>query len=263
MKSAQLLLFLGIIGVAGAFAGFKVKRVEPKPPEKYQVHTTVAGVTYAADLLIEGKEQKKYFYKELNPSNIVAVRLAVFNGGTADVTLPITTLQLLGPDGTEIPPVDPDTVAEAVLQGRTVVSGAAENPPVAISPGPRSTDPRLDPSDPRYDPTMDPTRPGYDPNDPRNRYPNDPNYGGAWGRPGVDVVLAPGGGSNADLTEHERALVLKDFEDKSHSAEPVITGQKRDKFLYFSITPGPSSVKGFKLRLKPGKGIPQEVVPEF
>jgi len=55
--------------------------VKPKKPEKYQVHRTLDGVTYAADLLVKGKEQKKFFYKELDRSNIIVLRLAIFNRG--------------------------------------------------------------------------------------------------------------------------------------------------------------------------------------
>ena len=257
-------LFCGaLLSVAAGLAGFKVKLVQPKKPDKFQTRVTVESVTYAADLLLDSGEQRKFFFKELNSSNVVAVRLAVFNGGRGEVVLPLQSIQLLGPGGEEIPPVAPLAVAEAVLQGRTVVAGASKNPPVAVSPSMRTGDPRMDPSDPRYDPTMDPSRPGYDPNDPRNRYPNDPGYGGPWYRPGVDVVLSPGGGSAVDLTEHERALVIKDFEDKAHTTDPVISPQTRDRFLYFSLSPVPPSPKGFKLRLTPSKGIPKEVVLEF
>jgi hypothetical protein len=274
MKLRLVPILLAAFSSAIAFAGFKVKLVEPKQPEKFQVHATVAGVTYAADLLVDAKEQKKYFYRELSPSHIIALRLAIFNNGKGEVVLPLQTLRLIGPDGKEITPVDPAIVAEAVLRGRTVVAGESKNPAAVVSPGMRTGDPRLerndprydprlDPNDPRYDPTLDPNRPTYDPNDPRSRYPNDPRYGGAWGRPGVDVVLSPGGGSNVDLTEHEQALVRKDFDDKAHSTDPIGASEKRDRFLYFSIASPPSGRKGFKLQIAPSKGIPQEVVLEF
>ncbi len=259
----RTLFLVGALGLAAAApAGFKVKRIEPKPPEKFQVRATVEGVTYAADLLLDAGAQKKYFYKELIPSRIVAVRLAVFNNGRGEVSLPLADIQLIGPDGREATMIDPGMAAEAVLRGRTVVAGATRNPAAVVSPGMRPGDPRLDPSDPRYDPTLDPSRPTYDPNDPRNRYPGDPRYGG-WGRPGVDVVLSPGGGTDVDLTEHEQALVRKDFEDKAHPAEPVAASMKRDRFLYFSIPDIVAGPKGFKLRIPPGKGIAREVILAF
>jgi len=255
-------LFLGLIGLAAfAWAGFKVKLVEAKKPEKFQVHVTVDGVTFAADLLLDEKAQKKYFYKELCASDIIALRLAIFNQGGASVVLPLEELQLLGPDGKEIPIIDPLTVADAVLQGRVVSAGISRNPPVAVSPSMRTGDPRLDPSDPRYDPTLDPSRPGYDPSDPRNQQPG--TYGGPWGRPGVDVVLNPGGGSRVDLTVHEQALVRKDFQDKCHSVEPILNSLRRDKFLYFSMNPIPASGKGFQLRLPADRGISREITLNF
>jgi hypothetical protein len=263
MRRTAVWFLLGVLGTAAiAAAGFKVKRVEPKKPEKFQVRQTVAGVTYAADLLLGAKDQEKFFYKELSPSNVIAVRLAVFNEGTEEVVVPLQSLRLLAPDGAEVPLVDPLVVADALTHGKVVGQGAQRNPSAVISPGMRTGDPRMDPSDPRYDPTMDPTRPTYDPNDPRNRYPNDPRYGG-YGRPGVDVVLSPGGGSQVDLTVNEYALVRKDFEDKAHSMEPVLARGKRDKFLFFSLEPPPSSPRGFRLRITPGKGIPQEILLEF
>ena len=79
-----------------AFAGFKVKNVKAKKPKQFQTRTSIEGVTYAADLLLDGKEQKEFFYKELTPSDIVAVRLAVFNAGKEEIELP-GNLQLLGP----------------------------------------------------------------------------------------------------------------------------------------------------------------------
>lgn len=259
----RTLFLLAIFAAAAvASAGFKVKRIEPKPPEKFQTRATVAGVTFAADLLLDAGAQEKYFYKELIPSGIVAVRLAVFNNGKGEISLPLGDVQLIGPDGHEAAMVDPGTVAEAVLRGRTVVAGATRNPAAVVSPGMRTGDPRMDPSDPRYDPTLDPSRPTYDPNDPRNRYPGDPRYGG-YGRPGVDVVLSPGGGTDVDLTEHERALVRKDFEDKTHPAEPLAASMKRDRFLFFSIPEIASSPRGFRLRIPPAKGIPEEVILKF
>lgn len=259
----RTLFLVAVLGAAAAAsAGFKVKRIEPKPPEKFQARATVAGVTFAADLLFDAGSQKKYFYKELITSGIVAVRLAVFNNGRGELSLPLGDVRLIAPDGREYAMVDPGMVAEAVLRGRSVVAGATKNPAAVVSPGMRTGDPRLDPSDPRYDPTLDPSRPTYDPNDPRNRYPGDPRYGG-YGRPGVDVVLSPGGGTDVDLTEHEQALVRKDFEDKAHPAEPLTPSLKRDRFLFFSTPEIIAGPKGFKLRIPPGKGIPEQVILTF
>src|SRR5262249_40129948 len=100
MRKASALVFVLVATVA--FAGFKVKLVKPKKPEQFQARASSGAVTMAADLLLEGKDQKDYFFKELAPSNIVAVRLAVFNSGREEVVLPLDRLQLLGPDGSEI-----------------------------------------------------------------------------------------------------------------------------------------------------------------
>jgi len=274
MKRLALPLLLAFLGMAAvAQGGFKVKLVEPKKPDQFQVHTIIGDIIFAADLLVGSKEQKKFFFKELTPSRIIAVRLAVFNRGRESVVLPLQTLQLIGPDGREVAMVGPGSVAEALLQGKEVSAvPSSKGPPVAVSPGIRTGDPRLDPTDPRYDPRLDPrdprydpnrnpTHPGYDPNDPRNRYPG--SYDGPWIRPGVDVVLNPGGGGGGDLSANEQALVRKDFQDKAHSTEPVLSSQTRDKFLYFAIETTPASGKGFRLILTPGKGIPREVVLEF
>jgi len=265
---------LGILGfTCVSFAGFKVKLVKPKKPDQFQASTTVAGVTFAADLIVDGKQQKDYFYKELTPSNIIAVRLAVFNGGKEEVALPLDGIQLLGPDGQEAQLVAPDTVAQAVLQGQVVTAEMKDKRKVAVAPNVRYGDPRYDRSDPRYDPRLDPSDPTYDPTDPRNRRndPNDPRnrgYGrnnGPWARPGVDVVLNPGstGGGGGDLSEFEKKLVEKDFQDKAHSPEPIVAPLARDKFLYFSAAQPPPSAKGFTLRLPAGKGIPQEILLKF
>lgn len=256
-------LFLGIFSFAlAAFAGFKVKLVKPKKPDKFQASTTVSGVTYAADLLLEGRDQKDYFYKELTPSNVIAIRLAVFNGGKDEVVLPLDRFQLIGPDGKEIPAVPAETVAKAILQGRVVATEVKDKRPVAVSPNVRYGDPRYDRTDPRYDPALDPTDPSYDPNDPRNRGRTrgyDPRMS-----TGVDVVLNPGaGGSGGDLSQFEKQLVEKDFQDKTHTSEPILNSLTRDKFLYFSLPDRPSSPRGFTLHLPPSKGIPQEIILKF
>jgi hypothetical protein len=79
------------------------------------------------------------------------------------------------------------------------------------------------------------------------------------GRPGV--VLNPGGGE--DLTKFEEQLAEKDFSDKAHTDEPILSSMTRDKFLYFSAKPQVASPKGFILRLPVSKGIPEEVVLKF
>ena len=139
---------------------------------------------------------------------------------------------------------------------------------IAIAP---SVDPRLDPNDPRNDPN-DPRYRRYPPvgdprTDPRTGDPNDPRYGrypGPYRRPGVDIILTPGGREQAgDLSQHEKALVQKDFADKSHSLEPVAALSGRDKFLFFAVGENPANVKGFTLRLPPSIGMPQEIVLKF
>lgn len=257
MKNTAVLLLCIFLPIAAAAGGFKVKLIKPKKPEKFQCHLAAAGVTFAADLLLEGKEQEKYFCRQLTPSDIIAVRLAVFNRGTEKVELPLEGLQLLSPDGAEIPPVDPYVVAEAVTKGMVVASAdRRKNPPVAVSPGVH--DPR-DRSDPTYDPRLDPTDPNYDPNDPRNR-----RIRGPYMRPGVDVVLNPGGGvGKANLSENEKLLIEKDFRDKAHDPEAVLPSMTRDRFLYFSLKDRPKNGKGFELILPPGRGIPQKIVLRF
>ena len=113
---------------------------------------------------------------------------------------------------------------------------------------------------------MDPTDPRYDPNDPRNRGSRNDPYGGTWGRPGVDVVLDPGaggGGQSGDMSQYEKQLVEKDFDDKAHHSETVLPSFTRDRFLYFSVKDKPAAVKGYTLRLAPAKGRPREVVLGF
>ena len=172
-----------------AFAGFRVKLVKPKKPEKFQAQQTVGNVTYAADLLIDGKDQKEFFYKDLTSAHVIAVRMAVFNQGGKALVLPLEQLQLIDPSGNPVAPVAPEAVAQALLQGLVVTAQMKEKSPVQVSPTMRDprydpTDPRYDPradprNDPRYDPRNDPTSPRYDPNDPRNsrRNPNG-TYGG-------------------------------------------------------------------------------------
>ncbi len=273
-----LAVLLSLCMVSGAFAGFKVKLIRAKKPEQFQSRLAVGQVVFAADLVVDEKDQKTYFYKELAPAHVMAIRLAVFNQGTTGVVLPLAQLQLFDPSGKEVTPVAPDAVAEAVLRG-LVVSQKVKEAPVAVStvnrdprldPTDPRYDPRVDPNDPRYDPRADPTDPRYDPRyDPRTgtggpgyqRYPN--GTVGPWYRPGVDVVLNPGGGSGGDLSQFERSLVEKDFFDKAHSLDPVLPTFVRDKFLYFVFEESLGSTRGFKLKLPKTKGMPEEIVLKF
>jgi hypothetical protein len=276
MKRAIILLQLLCLA-SFAFAGFKAKKVRPKKPEQYQVRTTIGGVTYAADLLLDGKAQKEFFYKELTPANVVAVRLTVFNEGKGEIVLPVDGIQLLGPSGKEISLIAPDAVAQAVLEGAAVPAEAGKRDnPVKLGPNVRTTDPRTDRTNPRYDPRLDPNDPSYDPNDPRVRTSGDPRYNdpryndpryGGYPQPGVNVILNPnmggGGGGGGDMSDFERQLIQKDFSDKAHSSDPIDSMMIRDRFLYFSMADRPLTDKGFALRVPPGKGMPQEIVLKF
>jgi hypothetical protein len=253
------------------FAGFKVKLVKPKKPEQFQTRLTNGDVIYAADLVIDAGEQKGYFYKELTPAHVIAIRLAVFNRGHNEVFLPLDRLRLIDPSGHELVPLAPEVVAQAVLKGLVVTATTPDEGQVSVSPrlDPRidPNDPRNDPNDPRYPrypPTTDPrTDPRYDPNDPRlGRYPNG-TYG-PYIRSGGDVVMIPGGGGGGgDLSQHEKALVEKDFVDKAHVLEPVPPLSGRDKFLYFAFAEKPVNGKDFTLRLPQSKGMPQEIILKF
>jgi hypothetical protein len=254
------MLFLATVSLAG----FKAKPIKSKQPEKFQTRAVVGGVTVASDLLLSDKEQTEFFYKELNSSCIIPVRLAIFNDSQNEVLIPADGIKLIGPDGKEIPEISPEDVAEAVLQGYSVTSGKG-NSPVQVGVGPRVGDPRydptdprydpqIDPNDPRYDPRMDPTDPRYDPTDPRNR-----GYSNRRISPGVDVVLNPPSPSGSQHDEITKQLVEKDFSDKAYSADPVMPKMKRDRFLYFQIDERPVGAKGFKLYLPKGKGLPQGI----
>jgi len=280
----SMILFLALT----ASGKFKARIIQPKKAEQFQSRITVAGVTYAADLLIKEKEQKKYFHKELTPSNLIAVRLAVFNNGKDEVILPLNELRLIMPDGEAVPAVSPETFAQAVLGDEPVrIQEGSRLPQVGIASG-GGIDSRTDPSDPRYDPRLDPNDPRYDPNDPRNRrqyppgsyppgsyppgsyppgttpgtYPTEPYpSGGTVGRPAI--VIDPGAGGSGSLSQIERQLAEKDYISKAHTMEPIPKSMKRDRFLYFSIPKLPASTKGFELRVPAGKGIPREIVLEF
>ena len=255
MKKAALVLII-LCCAFTALGGFKAKRIKSKKPGQFQCITTVAGVTYAADLLLEGKDQKKYFYDALTPSSIIAVRLAVFNDGKEEVVLPLNNLRLLSAEGVEFVRVDPEAVAQAVMgEGSINIHEKPGRTQVGIGTG---SLPPYDPNDPRYDP-----------NDPRNRrqYPPD-NYppgsyppGGPMGRPGI--VLNPAGDGGIDSTEHENKLVAVDFRNKAHTSDPIICTLYRDRFLYFSVPEKPATKEGIVLILPVSRGIPREVVLKF
>jgi hypothetical protein len=262
MKKAALVLII-LCCAFTAFGGFKAKQIKAKKPGQFQCMTTVAGVTYAADLLLNGKDQKKYFYNALTPSNIIAVRLAVFNNGKEEVVLPLNDLRLLSAKGVEFVRIGPEAVAQAVLGEEPVnIDEKPGRTRVGIGGG---SLPPYDPNDPRYDPND----PRYDPNDPRNRgqYPPDDyppgSYpsGGPLGRPGI--VLNPGGRGGIDSTENESKLVAVDFRNKAHTSDPIICTLCRDRFLYFSVPEKPATKEGIELILPVSKGIPSEVVLKF
>lgn len=245
-----------------AFGGFKAKSIKAKKPGQFQCRTTVAGVTYAADILLEDRDQEKYFQEALRPSNLIAVRLAVFNDGKEEVVLPMNDLRLVNADGVEFARIDPEEVAQAVLGEDPIIINEKPREPVV---GIGGAYPPYDPTDPRYDPTD----PRYDPNDPRNRrqYPPDvypprryPS-GGTLGRPGV--ILNPGGGGGGDMIENERKMIAVDFRNKAHTSDPIALTLSRDRFLYFAIPSENPTEEGLVLTLPGGKGIPSEVVLKF
>ena len=257
----RLILFTALFCLAASsFGGFKAKAIKAKRPDKFQARVSVSGITIAADLLLTDKEQTQFFPRALNPGNIIALRLAIFNDTKSEVTIPLEGIRLIGPDGKELPGISPEAVAQTVLQGLPADTKAKE-PPVKVAAGPTvvrpTIDGRTDRSSPTYDPRLDPNSPGYDPNDPRNR---------GYGRvvPGVGVILNPGGGSSGgNYDEISRRLMEKDFMDKAYAADPIMPSMSRDRFLYFSFEEHPSGVKGFELRLPQGKGIFEGVSLKF
>ncbi len=254
----RIILFITIFCMAAtAVAGFKAKVIKSKKPQQFQAHTIVSRVTFAADLLLDGKDQRNFFYKELAPSNVIALRLAIFNDSPGEVVMPVNGIQLTGPDGKQIPLIDPEMVAQAVLQG-FIVSSDSNQPPVQITRTTPVGDPRIDKTDPNYDPRLDPTNPSYDPSDPRNRSYDRGPYG--THRPNVGVVLNPGAGKYNAISGQ---LIAKDFADKAHSEDPILPSMMRDRFLYFRMADRPTSIKGFELRLPRGRGIDQAVSLRF
>ena len=253
----RMIFFIGMLCLAAvALAGFKSKVIKSKKPEQFHARTTVSGITFAADLLLNGKDQRDFFYKELIPCNVVALRLAIFNNSPGEVVMPLNGIQLTGPDGKELSLTDPKMVAQAALQG-FVVSSGSEQPPVRIDQTSVGNS-RNDKTAPDYDPRLDPTDPSYDPADPRNRGYGSSTYDNR--RPGVGVVLNPSGGRYSGVSAQ---LIEKDFEDKSHSGDPISPSLVRDRFLYFRFASLPASIKGFILRLPRGRGYTEEVTLRF
>jgi hypothetical protein len=248
MKKAALFLMV-LCCAFTAFGGFKAKQIKAKKPGQFQCRVTVSGVTYAADLLFEGKDQKKYFHDALRPFNLIAVRLAVFNDGIEEVVLPLDEIRLLSAKGVEFTRVDPEAVAQAVSgENPITVHEKSRGPVVGIGGG---------------------SIPGYDPNDPRNRrqYPTGSYPPGSYpsGGPlgGPEIVLNPGGVGGIDSIENERKLIAVDFLNKGHTSDPIIGTLTRDRFLYFSILEEPATKEGIVLILPVSKGIPKEVILEF
>jgi len=254
----RLIFFITIFCVAATVvAGFKAKVIKSKKPQQFHTHIVVSRITFAADLLLDGKDQKDFFYKELTPCNVIALRLAIFNDSPGEVVMPVNGIQLTGPDGKEILLIDPETVAQAVLQG-FIVSSDTDQPPVQVTRTKRVGDPRIDKTDPNYDPRLDPTNPSYDPADPRNRGYDRGTYG--THRPNVGVVLNPSAGKYNAISGQ---LIAKDFADKAHSEDPILPSMMRDRFLYFRMAERPTSINGFELHLPRGRGMDQAVSLKF
>jgi hypothetical protein len=78
------------------------------------------------------------------------------------------------------------------------------------------------------------------------------------------IVLGPGrGGGGGELSQFEKQLVEKDFNDKAHTTDPIEPSTIRDRFLFFSMKDRPANGHGFTLRLPKAKGIPEDVVLKF
>jgi hypothetical protein len=243
----KIAFLIGILSIAfSVVAGFKAKNVKPKRPEQYQVRTVVPGVTLAADLLLEGKEQGDFFFKELISCHLIAVRLAIFNNSGNEIVLPAAGIRLIDPSGSDLRLVSPREAAVAVLQGFPVRAEKNDNPPVQVSPA-RPTNPRLDRTSPNYDPRLDPADPSADSRRSSAR------------APGVDVVLNPDRGN----TSISAQLIEKDFENKAYVEDPIAPSMTRDRFLYFSIGNLPANPKGFELHLPSGQGLPGPTILKF
>ncbi len=248
MKNAVLLSIIMCCSIT-AFGGFKAKHIKAKKPGQFHCRVTVSGVTYAADLLLEGKDQEKYFHGDLTPSNFVAVRLAVFNDGKEEIVLPLNDLRLISAEGREFTRIDPEEFVQTVL-------------------GNAPTDTYENPEGPVVG-TVGVSLPPYDPSDPRNRRQYPPyDYppgthpsSGPLGGPGI--VLNPGAGDGNDNIENERRLAAVDFRNKAHTPDPIPCTLIRDRFLYFSAPEKPDTKEGVVLFLPAGPGIPEEVTLKF
>ena len=149
-----LLLVLALMLATGAVAGFKVKLIKAKKPDQFQKRVAIGDVIWAADLLTDGGDQKDFFYKELTPSNVVAVRLALFNRSGSSLVIPAAAIELRDPAGKSLSQAEPVAVADAVLAGKVVTAGTAEEAPLATV-RPVMRDPRYDPNDPLLDPVWE------------------------------------------------------------------------------------------------------------
>ena len=248
MKKTVLLLIIMCCAVT-VFGGFKAKRIKTKKPSQFHCRATISGVTYAADLLLERKDQEKYFHAEFTPPNLIAVRLAVFNDGKEEIVLPLNDLRLMTTEGMEFTRVDPEELVQAVLEEDPII--VRENPGGPVVGIGSVSHPRYDPNDPR-------NRGDYPPYDyPPGNYPSSGPFGGP------EIVLNPGGGGGIDSIENERKLAAVDFSNKAHTSDPILRNLSRDRFLYFSIPEKPSTKEGIALILPVSKGIPKEVVLKF
>ncbi|MBN1570928.1 MAG: hypothetical protein JXA73_24020 [Acidobacteria bacterium] len=268
----KIIFFIVILCFAGiAIAGFKAKIVKPKEPERFESRVAVSGIGFAADLLLDGREQKEFFCRELVPHDVIAVRLAVFNDSTNELVLPLEEIRLTDPNGRDVPLVEAQAVAKAVIEG-IKKNSKADQPKVAVSEKPYrripqaggtdpTNDPRRDPTDPNYDPRLDPSNPNHDP----NCHPNSPcdkmsRRSRLLPAPGVHVDVNPYGSEFGTLSEK---LIEKNSGDKAHSADPILPSTVRDKFLFFALPNRPAGVKGFELHLPQGNGIPQPITLKF
>jgi hypothetical protein len=274
-------VFLWILLFAAvATAGFRAKNIKPKRPERFQVHVTIAGVTYASDLLLNSKEQRRYFPQELTSHNIVALRLAIFNKSSQEVQIHLEGIHLTDPEGKEFALISPDMVSQAVLLGYK--AGSEEDRRRALlahmtgSDDPRSDknspdyDPRRDPNDSRYDPRADPIDPNYNPiNDPT--HPSySPQQASAKDKIRIDQTNQGSTISLPDILNGRSGnpvfrakLIEKDFMDKAYWGDPVLSSMRCDKFLYFTIANPPASVKGFELRLFQSSGNREPIILKF
>jgi hypothetical protein len=242
-----------------ADAGFKPKLIKSKKPEQFQARAVVSGVGFAADLLLEGKEQKKFFCEELSPHDVIAVRLAVFNNSAGAVVLPLEDIRLTDPEGREVPRIGAAAVAEAV-NGGIEKNTDVDQPTIQTASNPARRSGPVNTSDPTYDPSRNPADPNYDPTCEPNSPCGQLRKLSQMPAPGAHVEINPYGSEYGTISER---LIQKDFIDKSHSADPIPAAGVRDKFLFFALPGRPAGIKGYELHLPPGKDIPQPVILKF